>query len=317
MSQSSPVVIDLERARASLGFARLIPALREAFIAGATAPLRHSHRLDAPGASLLIMPAWRGETLLGIKIVTVFPGNAARGLNALHSSYLLSDGATGVPLALIDGNEITGRRTVAASALAGSFLARSDAARLLVVGSGHIAAMLAPAWAEVRPIRQVRVWSRRAAHASALAARLRAEGLPAEATADLEAEVRAADIVSCATLSETPLIRGDWLRPGTHLDLIGSFRPTMREADDTAVRRARLYIDCEAALVESGDLTQPLAAGAIERSAIAGDLAALCRGEVVGRRDAGEITLFKSVGTALADLAAAALVWGDCRPQQK
>lgn len=306
-----PVVIDAATAGASLDFARLIPALREAFVVGANAPLRHAHRLDAPGASVLIMPAWRGQDLMGIKIVTVFPGNSARGINAVHSSYLLSDAATGTPLALIDGNEITGRRTVAASALAGSYLARPDAARLLVVGSGHIASMLAPAWAAVRPIREVRVWSPRPARAAALAERLRSCGLDATAAEDLEAEARAADIISCATLSETPLIRGGWLRPGTHLDLIGGFRPTMREADDDAVRRARVYIDGEAALVEAGDLTQPLACGVLARDAVAGDLAALCRGTVPGRGDAGEITLFKSVGTALEDLAAAALVWAD------
>jgi ornithine cyclodeaminase len=309
-----PIVIDLPRARASLTFARLVPALRAAFIAGANAPLRHAHLLEQPGsatATLLMMPAWRGRSALGVKIVTVFPDNGTLGLNAVSSTYLLCDGATGRHLALIDGNEITGRRTAAASALAGDFLARGDASSLLIVGAGHIASMLAPAWAAVRPIRHVRVWNPRLARADTLAAALRGQGFDAQAAGDLQAEVGRADIVSCATLATAPLVRGAWLRPGTHLDLIGGFRPDMREADDDAVRASRVFIDTEAALAEAGDLTQPLAAGVLARERIAGSLFTLCRGETAGRRTADEITLFKSVGSALEDLAAAGLVWQD------
>jgi ornithine cyclodeaminase len=315
---SGPVVIDLPHTRASLSFARLVPALRAAFIAGANAPLRHSHPLEQPGtatATLLLMPAWQGRSALGVKIVTVFPDNGALGLNAVFSTYLLCDGATGRHLALIDGNEITGRRTAAASALAGDFLARDDANTLLIVGAGHIAAMLAPAWAAVRPIRHVRVWNARPARATALAAGLCEQGFDAAATDDLQAAVGRADIVSCATLATAPLVHGAWLRPGTHLDLIGGFRPDMREADDEAVRRACVFIDTEAALAEAGDLAQPLAAGVLRRDQIAGSLFTLCRGETPGRRTGDEITLFKSVGSALEDLATAALVWQD-RQQQ-
>ena len=190
-------------------------------------------------------------------------------------------------------------------------LARRDAARLLVVGSGHVAGMMAQAWASVRPIRTVEVWNRRAAGAAALAARLRAEGFEARAVTDLEAAVGRADVVSCATLAEAPLVKGAWLRPGCHLDLIGGYRPDMREADDRAVARARVFIDTEAALAEAGDLTQPMASGVLRREGIEGDLFALCRGAVAGRRGEDDITLFKSVGSAIEDLAAAALVWGD------
>jgi len=308
---AGPHLIDAERTRAALPFAALIPALHAAFVAGAEAPLRHCHRLQLAGAAdamLLLMPAWRGRSALGVKIVTVFPENGRLGLNAVASTYLLCDGATGRPLALIDGNELTGRRTAAASALAGTFLARADAETLLIVGAGHIASMLAPAWRAVRPIARVLVWNLRPARAEALAAALREQGLAASATADLEGAVRQADIVSCATLATAPLIRGEWLRPGAHLDLVGGYLPTMREADDAAVRRARVFIDSEAALTEAGDLTQPIANGVLEPSAIAGTLATLCRGETAGRRSVEEITLFKSVGTALEDLAAAVLV---------
>ncbi len=308
---ADPMVIDQARTRASLGFARLVPALRAAFIAGAEAPLRHRHDLAAANGSLLLMPAWQGAAALGVKIVTVYPDNGARGLNAVHSTYLLCDGATGRHLAVIDGYEITGRRTAAASALAGTYLAREEAESLLIVGAGHIAGMMAAAWRSVRPIRRVQVWNIRSARAETLAATLRSDGFDATAVSDLRLAAGQADIVSCATLSRTPLIAGGWLRPGTHLDLIGGFRPDMREADDDAIRTARVFIDTEAALAEAGDLTQPIAAGILSAEAIAGSLADLCRGVDPGRRDGAEITLFKSVGSALEDLAAAVLVYQD------
>jgi len=307
MTASGPIVIDLARTRASLAFPALVTALREAFIAGAEVPLRHRHAL--PDGTLLLMPAWRGTAAMGVKIVTVYPGNGARGMNSVHSTYLLCNAETGQHLALIDGNEITGRRTAAASALAGDYLARKDASHLLIVGAGHVAGMLADAWRAVRPITKVRIWNIRTAGAERLAARLRGEGIDAEAVGGLEAAVAAADIVSCATLATTPLVRGAWLRPGTHLDLIGSYKPDMREADDDAVAGARLFIDTEAAFAEAGDITQPLAAGRITKDTVRGTLFTLCRNETPGRLDDREVTLFKSVGSAIEDLAAATLVY--------
>ena len=306
---AGPIVVDLPSTRASLAFPRLVAALRAAFLAGAEVPLRHRHAL--PGGTLLLMPAWQGGLAMGVKIVTVYPGNGARGLNAVFSTYLLCNGETGQHLALIDGNEITGRRTAAASALAGDYLARPEASSLLIVGCGHIAGMMADAWRAVRPIRKVRIWNIRAPGAARLAARLRGEGIDAEPVADLERAVAEADIVSCATLSEAPLVRGAWLRPGTHLDLIGSYKPDMREADDAAIATARLFIDTDAALAEAGDITQPIAAGLISRESVQGTLFTLCRGETTGRGNGQEITLFKSVGSAIEDLAAATLVYAD------
>ena len=308
---TGPIVIDQDRTRAALAFPRLIAALREAFVAGAEVPLRHRHAVAGGEGTLLLMPSWQGRAAMGVKLVTVFPGNGALGLNSVFSTYLLCDGATGQHLAIIDGNEITGRRTAAASALAGDYLARRDASTLLIVGAGHVAGMMAQAWAAVRDIKRVMVWNIRAARAEALAGSLRAEGFDAVSLADLEGAVRMADIVSCATLANEPIVKGAWLRPGTHLDLIGGYRPDMREADDTAVKRSRVFIDTDAALAEAGDLTQPIGAGVMMRNDIVGDLAALCRGTVGGRGAAGEITLFKSVGSAIEDLAAAALVWSD------
>ena len=308
---TGPIVIDLAATRTSLAFPRLIAALREAFIAGAEVPLRHRHGLPDANGTLLLMPAWRGTAMMGVKIVTVFPDNGQRGLNSVFSTYLLCDGQTGQHLALIDGNEITGRRTAAASALAGDYLARPDAASLLIVGAGHIASMMADAYAAIRPIKTVRIWNPRPKRAEHLAEQLRHAGHNATAVTNLEAAARAADIISCATLATAPLIPGAWLKPGAHLDLIGGYRPDMRETDDAAMLRGTVYIDTEAALTEAGDLTQPIAAGTLHRDAIAGSLLTLCRGETPGRRHDDEITIFKSVGSAIEDLAAAALVWAD------
>jgi ornithine cyclodeaminase len=304
-------MIDAATLRERLPFPALIAALRDAFLDGATVPLRHRHPLGGLN-SLLLMPAWteRGEaarSALGVKIVSVFPGNNARGQAAVNSTYLLCCAETGRHLAVMDGGEITGRRTVAASALAASFLARRDARSLLVVGSGHVAGLTPSAMAAVRDIATVRVWNHRPAGALALARRLRDEGFDAEAVTDLRAAAGDADIISCATLSSVPLIEGAWLRPGVHVDLVGSYTPAMREADDAAMARARVFIDTEAALAEAGEITQALESGALRPDGIAGDLAALCRGDIAGRNDAEEITLFKSVGSALEDLAAARL----------
>lgn len=304
---------DAEATRAALPFDRLIAALRELFVSGCEVPLRHTHSLTADDGSpgtLLIMPAWLSGRCLGIKTVSVFAGNAARGLPGLYSTYMLYDANTGQPLARIDGDQITARRTAAASALAASMLARPDARRLLVVGAGRVAALLPAAYRAVLPLEQISVWARRPAQAEALAALWRREGLPAQAAPDLAAAVAASDVVSCATLSTAPLVQGAWLQPGSHLDLIGGFTPQMREADDACLAGAKLYVDTPEALQKSGDLLDPMADGALSATDVRGTLAQLCRGQVAGRQAEHERTVFKSVGNALEDLAAAMLVWG-------
>jgi len=294
----------------------LVERLREAFRQGAEAPLRHRHTVPAPGGegTLLLMPSWRAGRSLGVKVVTVFPGNASRGLSAVQAAYLLLDAETGEPRALLDGTMLTRRRTAAASALAADYLARRHSSTLVMVGTGSLAPHLIAAHAAVRPIREVRVWGRSADKARALAASLATAasldrgGVRVTAVEDLEAAVRGAAIVSCATLSATPLVHGAWLRPGTHLDLVGGFTPAMREADDEAVRRARVFVDTPAALEEAGDVVQPIASGLL-RSADVPDLFDLTRGTHAGRESDEEITLFKSVGAALEDLAAAGLAF--------
>jgi len=307
---------------AALGYPALVDILERAFRQGAIAPLRHHHpiALDGrPEATLLLMPAWEaaepgGETagrFLGIKTVTVFPDNAARGKPAVFGTYLLLSAETGETLAVMDATRLTAWRTGAASALAGRYLSRPDAARMVMVGAGALAPHLVRAHASVRPIREVAIWNRSPERAQALAAQLLGTGLAVSVASDLEAAVRRADIVSTATLSAEPLIRGAWLSPGTHVDCVGAYRPTMRETDDDTVRRARIYVDTRAgALTEAGDIVMPLAAGVIGREAIQGDLFDLARGAAAGRRAPEEITLFKSVGAAIEDLAAAIAVFG-------
>jgi len=289
---------------AALPWDALAAALERAFVEGAHVPLRHAHALDA-NDTLLLMPAWSADAI-GVKVVTVMPGAA----HTVQASYLLCDRTSGAALALLDGEALTLRRTAAASALAARHLARDDASTLLVVGSGRLAPWMARAHCALRPgIERVAVWARRAEARDAAARELAAEGLPASAASDLEHAVRHADIVCCATTSTQPLVRGAWLAPGTHLDLAGGFRRDMREADDAAVARARIVVDTRVgALAEAGDLAQPLERGVIAARHIAGELAELLRGEVRGRTAPNDITLFKSVGTALEDLAAARLV---------
>jgi len=305
-------VIDAEAVARALPMARLIAALRAQFAAGCEVPARQVHEITRPDGGMLtslVMAAWQPGRYYGLKCINIAPGNARLGLPGLHASYLLYSADTGVPLALIDGDQLTARRTAAASALAAGWLAREDARHLLVVGAGRVARLLPEAYAAVRPIDRVSVWARSADKAQALAREWRGGGLNASAVAELEPAVRAADIVSCATLSTTPLVQGRWLQPGSHLDLIGGFTPAMREADDDCLRAAAWYVDTEEALRKSGDLVGPLSRGVVAEGDLRGTLAALARGDAEGRRAAAERTVFKSVGTALEDLAAAILVY--------
>lgn len=314
------LTVSAEGVDRALTFPGMVETLREAFRTGAVQPVRHHHTVERPtGApsTLLLMPAWTDfhvagsvDGHIGVKVVTVSPDNNAIGKPAVMGLYLLLDGRTGEPQALIDGQRLTLWRTACASALAATYLAREDASRLLVIGAGALSPFLARAHAAVRPIAKISIWNRTRQNAEKIAERLRAEGRAAEAVGDLEAALGEADIVSCATISQQPLVRGALLRPGTHVDLVGGFTPQMREADDDAIRRASVYVDTRAgATKEAGDIVQPLASGLLTQDRIVADLAGLTRGEKPGRRSADEITLFKSVGAALEDLAAGIAVY--------
>ncbi|PWC30985.1 ornithine cyclodeaminase family protein [Azospirillum sp. TSO35-2] len=298
--------------RSVLHHRMLVERLRQTFRAGVVVPPAQTHRVETYGASdatLRLAPSWQVNQSIGVRIDTAFPDNAAHDLPAAQGVYLLIDGKTGVPQALLDSAVALGRRSgAAASALAASYLARADAERLLVIGTGALALELVEAHTAVRPIRHVLVWGRDVQKAKRIVARFHRPKFRIEATTDLEGAVRGADIIAGATAARDPLIKGDWLQPGQHLDLLGGVAPDMREIDDAGLRRARVFVDTrEGACGMAGDIAQPLAAGLLTADDIAGDLYDLTRGERAGRRFYDQITLFKSVGTALADLCAAQL----------
>lgn len=304
-------IISAEEVAASLPWTALVERLATTFREGVESPPRHHHAMHRPDgeATMLLMPAWEQAGYIGVKMVNVFPQNAAHGVPAIAGVYLLSEGVHGRPLACIDGSELTRRRTAAASALAARELARDDAATLLVVGTGKLAPMVIEAHAAVRPIKRVRIWGRHPEKAEALAADY-ADRFDTAAVTDLEAASREADLISCVTLSSEPLIHGDWLSPGTHLDLIGAFRPTMRETDAECLARSEVFVDTYAgAKGEAGDILQAIDEGDFVFEAIRAELAELLRGEKPGRSSPEAITLFKSVGASLEDLAAAVEVW--------
>jgi ornithine cyclodeaminase len=308
----NPRIYSADEVHAALNYGRLIDALREAFRRdGEPMPVRQNYEVGAAGAPayLLTMPAWRRGKAIGVKLVTVFPDNARRGRGTVSSLYVLMDGETGVPRAIVDGDALTSRRTAAASALASSYLSRSDSRTLVMVGTGHLAPYLAAAHCAVRPISRVLVWGRNASRALALSTELTTQGIAAEPVETLRTAMLEADIVSCATTSTVPLVLGRDVRPGTHVDLVGAFRPHMRESDDETVIRSSVFVDTyDGAFAEAGDLLQPIAAGRWSREMVRAELKELVTGTKAGRQSADEITLFKSVGAAIEDLAAAELL---------
>lgn len=315
------LVLNAEETRTALPWRALIQALETMFASDCFAPVRHHHEMEVPGeaaAVMLLMPAWVPGEHIGVKILNLFPDNHLRGLPTIIGSYLLSSGKTGEMLAMVEGGELTARRTAATSALAARFLAREDADTMLMVGTGRLSLNLMEAHAAHRPLNRFLVWGRNTAKAEETAEEARRLGLSAEAVTNLAEAAGQAHIISCATLSEAPLIRGEWLKPGTHLDLVGAFKPSMRESDDEAVIRSSVFVDTYAgALKEGGDIVQPLQSGVLARSDIKAELAELVTGRHPGRTRPDEITLFKSVGAALEDLAGAILAYETARREDQ
>jgi len=305
------LTLDANAVAKALPYDQLISTLEIAFGRDIEVPLRAHHELPVPDRSpgtLLVMPAWQVGGNMGVKLATVFPDNATLGHPALFASYILMSAETGVPLAVLDGTELTLRRTAAASALASSYLSRSDSTSLLMVGTGNLAPHLIAAHATARPIRTVCIWGRRKAAAEKLAATLDAASFAVTVSDNMERAVGQADIISCATLAVEPLIKGDWVHAGQHLDLVGAFKPDMREVDSDVISQADVYVDTRSGgLSEAGDIIQAIDDGSINAADITGELRELVSGRCTGRTSAEVITLFKSVGTALEDLAAAEL----------
>ena len=306
-------LIDADQIRALVNMPELIERLRAAFKEGYAAPPRQI--APVPGGAgdrlMLSMPAFAADGSGVVKLASVFPDNVRAGAPTIQGALVVfSD--TGTPIAVMDAAAVTQLRTAAASALASSYLSRADSNRLVVIGTGALAPYMALAHASVRPLQWIGVWGRnyeRAATTAAHISRLVRPTIEVVPVEQLEPAVRAADIISCVTSSTEPVLQGRWLKPGAFVDLVGSFSPHKREADDEAVQRARIFVDTfEGALSEAGDLLDPMARGAIDRTRIEAELADLVASRKVGRLNDNEITLFKSVGVALEDLAAAQCV---------
>lgn len=302
-----------ERIGALIPISDLIDAIEREFLASHVIPPRLVAKVPGGGGDRLFlgMPAFDIAGGAAIKLTMLYPDNRGKGL-PVNQAVIVVFGENGEPAAMLDGTIITHLRTSAASALASRYLSREDSRHLLVVGTGALAPHMAIAHCSVRPIDCVSLWGRNEAHAQDIARKVRAKldsSIEVQVCSDLATTVPQADIVSCATSAAEPIVQGKWLKPGTFVDLVGSFSPTAREVDDDVVRTARLFVDTFAgALEEAGDILEPMSRGVIGRDDLAGELADLISGKVQGRRSAAEITLFKSVGTAIEDLAAAKLI---------
>lgn len=319
--------IDAATVANNLDIAELIKALEGAFAAGQKAPPRHHHTIplsvgrknhtshdeaaipQGNDKTLLIMPAWN-DKIIGTKLVSVFPDNGAINLPAIHGLYILMDGTNGVPLAVLDASELTRWRTAAASALAGRYLAPTCPETMLMVGTGALSIPLIKAhMSQHESLKSIHIWGRSSDKAAAIVDQLRNKGIRANICDNLSDGAQNAHIISTATLSSEPLIKGQWLSNNCHLDLVGAYKPTMRESDDEAITKAQLFVDTfEGGLSEGGDIVQPMRDGLISKADIKADLYDLCQKRHLGRTSDDEITLFKSVGASLEDLVAASLV---------
>ncbi|MDQ0390463.1 Gfo/Idh/MocA family oxidoreductase [Labrys monachus] len=297
-------MIDADAVHRLLDYEGLVEALRRAH-RGAM-PETGEICLSDPGQPavarhFLALPAWQAGDMLGIKLATSFPEN--EHLPSIQGLYAAFDGRTGAPILIADGTALTLRKTAADSALGADLLARPDAETMLMIGAGALAPHVIAAFLAVRPgLRRIAIWNRTAARAEQLAARLSIAGVAVAAVADLDAALGEADIVSCATMTASPLVRGGLLKPGAHVDLIGGWHPGMREADDDAIRRSSIYVDSKALSGDCGDIRQPLDQGLLRIEDIRGDLFSLCAGDAPGRAGPDEITLFKNAGGGHLDL---------------
>jgi ornithine cyclodeaminase/alanine dehydrogenase-like protein (mu-crystallin family) len=306
-------MLNAEQVTSLAPIARVIDCLEETFRTALVAPPRQV--VAVPGGDggrlMLLMPAFACSGSGAVKLATVFPDNAAHARPTIQGLIIVFS-ETGEPCAAMDGASVTRLRTAAASALASRFLSRVDSTRLAILGTGAMAPHLAAAHCAVRRISQVAVWGRDRENAQRAAKRMRAllgEAVQVRVENEAALAVRGTDIVSCCTSSATPILQGAWLEPGTFVDLIGSFSSSRRESDDEVIRRSRIFVDTwEGAMSEAGDLLEPMARGLLARENIAGELADLVTGRITGRTDPRQIITFKSVGTAIEDLATARMI---------
>ena len=292
-------------------FKELIDEIKHKFASNSIlVPMRHHHDFPNPevqeDSTLLLMPAWNPSKEAGVKIVTVSPENGQFDLPSIQGTYLYLDATKGSIKAIMEAKNLTAKRTASASALASSYLSRVDASSLLMIGTGALSINLIKAHASVRPIKTVYIWGRNFDKAKTISEKLKDEDFTIQPIDTIEEKLSEVDIISCATLSRTPLVSGKYLKPGQHLDLVGAYKKDTREADNECVKRASVFIDTyQGGLKESGDIVIPLKEGILKEEDVKADLFELCSGSKNGRANDQEITFFKSVGHALEDLAAA------------
>jgi len=318
-----PLLLKESHLRELLTMRDLVPLMERALAdlsAGSVVqPVRTAIPVEAHGGVLFLMPAYlREQGGLGLKAVTLFPGNAVRGLPTHLATVLLIDAETGALRAVLDGRLLTEMRTGAVSAAATKHLARRDAKVLALLGAGVQARGHLEALREVRPFAELRVWTRTKEKAERFADEAaRRFAVRAAAAESAEDAVRGADVVCTLTASQTPVLRGRWLGPGTHINAVGAPRPDWREMDTEAVARAQVFVDSRAAaVVEAGDLVAPLKEKTITEAHIVAEIGEVFAGRHPGRTDTSHITLFKSVGLAVEDVATAQFAYEQARARQ-
>ena len=295
----------------ALPYPALIDALAVGLQQSIESPLRSHYEPNGDASTVLIMPAWKAHENLGVKLVSIWPGNSAKGQSAVSAVYVLISCEDGKPIAVLDGTELTMRRTAAAAALAARILARKNSRTLAILGTGSLSAPLAVAHASVMNFKTILVWGRDVKKAQAVVDNLALQGITAHASGDLQATLAQADVVCAASTATAPFIRSDWVKPGTHLGLIGAFTPTMAEAEPALMPRARVFADSrDAILQKGGEVLQAIQQGLIAASDIQAELAEIAAApQRAWRQSDAAITVFKSVGFASLDLIAAELVF--------
>ncbi|MCD8407901.1 ornithine cyclodeaminase family protein [Tenacibaculum dicentrarchi] len=309
------IQIDSNYIENNTNFSALITELKAAFSSQETlVPMRHHHDFANPAvnadSTLLLMPAWNPSKNAGVKIVTVSPENSQFDLPSINGTYIYLDAVKGTIKAILEAKSLTVKRTASASALASSFLSKENSSSLLMIGTGALSVNLIKAHASVRPIKNVFIWGRNFSKAQAICKTLKEEDFTITAVQTIEEKISEVDIISCATLSKTPLVLGKYLKAGQHVDLVGAYKKDMREADNEVIKKGAVYIDTyQGGLKESGDIFIPLQTGILKQEDINADLFELCSSKEIaeekGRKNDDEITVFKSVGHALEDLTAA------------
>jgi 1-pyrroline-2-carboxylate reductase [NAD(P)H] len=309
-------IINTEQVQNSLSFAELIPLLKQSFAKPFHMPQRQVHLLAPEDQSkhdaFALLPSWN-EEVIGNKMFTYFPENNANyDIPGLFSKIMLFRRKTGEPLALVDGTSVTYWRTAAISALASQLLSREDSQHLMLFGTGNLAAYLLHAHISVRDLKNVTIWGRSAKKVQVLINEFSAlyPKINFYTSLDVNEEIPFIDIICCATGSKTPLFNGEIVSAGCHIDCLGNHMPDARECDSTIITRSSVFVDSLAnTLNEAGELLIPIEEGVFKADQIHGELADMCKNSEILRQNADEITLFKSVGTAISDLVAAYLVF--------